>query len=454
MAAVFLLLGGGTNALANTIWCVTKTAVVPNPACTPATTFSTISGVFYTPRPTPPGPVLPFDVIVVAPGYYNESVLIPVDNVSLFGAQAGKDARVGRHGGESIVDATNQESGAPPATGLGAAFFVGGDHVTIDGFTIEGGGVVTPPTSLGGYASGIFAPAAGARILNNIIKNNAVGVFSASAYGLVEYNLFKTNNAGKAGASLAPLSLMWGFGLAQISAAGVAITENEFKGNGAAALFVYEATASNVTKNTSENDGALGVILECTFCSFSHNQGQDFCPNLPVTGVGGQQADAAIDVGYNTALQINDNDLEEGRTTGYSGIAFTTIFGPGVCSNCEVSNNTVKRFAGNGIVAETKGTLPGSPTLGSSMISGNDVEHNGNDGILIEEGDGNYHNTVADNQAEGNHMYDCEDDTYLITPPPFSPITGTAGTANTWFNNIGSLSDPAGLCAIPTPTWH
>ena len=175
-----------------------------------------------------------------------------------------------------------------------------------------------------------------------------------------------------------------------------------------------------------------------------YNQGRDFSPKLQLPYVG-VNADAAIDVGIsNIQLQVIDNDLEEGRTTGYSGIAFTTILGPAACVACQVSNNTVKGFAGNGIVAETSGTLPGTTTLGQSSISGNDVEGNGNDGILIEEGANNIGNTVVDNKAKGNHTNDCEDDTYLLSiGPPF----GTAGTENTWFNNIGSLSLPAGLCA-------
>src|SRR5208337_5482761 len=144
MAAVFLLLAGGTSALANTVWCVTKTSVYPYPTCTPSTTSSTISGVFSL---SPPPAA--FDVIVVAPGYYNETVLIPTAYLTVMGAQAGKDARVDRYDSskESIVDA----SGSPTGSGGGAAFDVAAHNVVIDGFTIEGG---TNGTTA--YASGIF----------------------------------------------------------------------------------------------------------------------------------------------------------------------------------------------------------------------------------------------------------------------------------------------------------
>jgi hypothetical protein len=109
-----------------------------------------------------------------------------------------------------------------------------------------------------------------------------------------------------------------------------------------------------------------------------------------------------------------------------------------------VSNNRIKRFAGNGIVAEA---YSGIGTLPYSSISGNDVEENGNDGILIEESSGNAYNSLVDNEAEGNHVNDCEDDTYQLPSG-----AGTAGTFNVWFNNIGSLSSPAGLCAPPPPS--
>jgi parallel beta-helix repeat protein len=444
MAAVFVILAGGANALAlrpSVVWCVTKTSYVPNPACTPATTFTTITAVLS--NSSPPGPIASFDVIVVAPGYYNESVEITNPNISIFGAQAGRDARVDRWNpaNESIVDATNQESTSGVGGG-GAAFRVGASNVTIDGFTIEGGGVVTT-NPLGPNASGIYVgDYPSVQILNNIIQNNAVGVFlSASLSSLVEYNLFKTNNAGAAGVGTGLFSSMAGFGLAANDPQWDAITENQFKGNMATAIDMLYGTDMQVTNNTSEKDGAFAVLVGGQGNSVSHNQGQNFCPKLPLpeTTPSSLPAEAAIDVGRGGEyLQVNDNDLEEGRTAEYNGIAFSIYFGSGYCLNCEVSNNKIKQFAGDGIIAETMG---GSETLNSSLITGNDVERNGYDGILIANGL-NYNNTFADNLAEGNHVNDCEDYTYYGTPG-----IGTGDTHNTWFNNIGPISDPPGICA-------
>jgi hypothetical protein len=127
LAAVLVLLAGGANALANTVWCVPTVNL--NPSCTASSTKAHIQDAVSA--------AAAGDVIVVGPGHYNESVAITVANLSIFGAQAGKDARVNRSnpGAESIVDATGQASGP----GFGAAFDIEASNVVIDGFTIQGG---------------------------------------------------------------------------------------------------------------------------------------------------------------------------------------------------------------------------------------------------------------------------------------------------------------------------
>jgi hypothetical protein len=100
---------------------------------------------------------------------------------------------------------------------------------------------------------------------------------------------------------------------------------------------------------------------------------------LPV--VASHDATAAVEaVIYNQALQINDNDLGEGKVSGYSGIGFVGQAATYVCYQCQVSNNRIARFAGNGIVAESASC---ASTLQWSGVSGNIVEDNGLDGILI-----------------------------------------------------------------------
>jgi hypothetical protein len=386
----------------------------------------------------------PGDVIVVGPGTYNETLAITKNNLSIFGAQAGRDARVGRHdpSKESIVDASGNAYGS----GDGAGFFVQGNYIIIDGFTIQGG-------TAGSNASGIYVDAPySAHILDNIIQNNAVGVFLlAPLYPLIEYNLFKANNKGTAGSNDYVFAGLSGFGIGEDYSQGTGVSENEFVGNLAAAIALYHPTSVEITGNASENDGSFVFSYDSNYCFFTHNRGRNFGSQgllplyNPATGLT-DYPEAALEITFsNQGLQISDNDLEKGEPLNYNGIAFTLEFGVGsyaACANCQISNNTIKRFPGNGIVAQPYSS---SSTLYSSAISRNDITDNGNDGILIEPAPANYCNMVMDNEVEGNHVNDCEDDTIG---------TFTAGTSDIWFNNVGSLSSPKGLCTPATLHHH
>jgi hypothetical protein len=86
------------------------------------------------------------------------------------------------------------------------------------------------------------------------------------------------------------------------------------------------------------------------------------------------------------------------------------------------------------------GTPTGTLYGPGSFIVGNKVSDNGLDGIFIE-GAGTYNSGIplVDNEAEGNHAFDCHDTS--------TPASGyTPGTHNTWFNNVGNLTYPTGLC--------
>ena len=432
LAVVLVLLAGGVNALAihvQTVWTVSKTSSVSTCVYPSATTCNTIQSAVNAASSG--------DVIVVGPGKYNESVYIDTENLSLFGAQAGKDPRVERcdPSKESIVDATGQGGGA----GNGAAFYLDEEYEVIDGFTLQGG-------TTGNTASGIYIASEYEQILNNIIQNNAVGIFDdREDYILIEYNLFKTNNKPQAGSWDWDFVGSSGFGIAGGTEEGTSITENAFEGNLAAAIAFYEAEYAEINNNTSKDDGSFLVCSDCEYTFFDHNQGRDFGAKgfLPVPYF--VNADAAIDLFYyNYVLQINDNVLEEGKTPNYNGIAFSNLrwytsptgydTADYVCEYCQVSNNTVKGFAGNGIVAEP---YEAESTLYYSFISRNVVEDNGNDGILIGNAPDNEYNSLFDNKAKDNHVFDCADDTT-------GPLT--LGTWDTWFNNIGALSHPGRLC--------
>jgi hypothetical protein len=171
LAAVWVLLAGGANALGtnNTVWTVNKAS--SNLICSaPSYTCNTISAAVAA--------AASGDIIVVGPGTYNESVAINTDSLSIFGAQAGRDARQRRDdpARESIVDASG--TGNP-------TFYIDVPYVVIDGFTIQGGsgkypagiymdGEGLPPGGLPFFIGGEL-PVAGLQVVNNIIKDNGGG---------------------------------------------------------------------------------------------------------------------------------------------------------------------------------------------------------------------------------------------------------------------------------------
>ena len=425
MGAVLVLLAGGANAGVPppiTVRCVPNLGV--NPSC--AVAYGTISLAV--------GAALPGDAIFVGPGTYDESVTISVPGLSLFGAQAGNDARVDRHGPESIVN------------GMGnPAFIVTANSVAIDGFTVTGG-TATVATAPGGILAGSTSTAPQwAQVLNNILEKNGTGVYLYKAYSpLVEHNLFR-NNTAAAGASA---GVEWvGFGIVSNGVTFPVITENEFTGNKMAAIIVAGGSNALITNNTSENDGSFVIYDGTNQCLFSHNQGKNFGHKgvLPFVSTSVASpfsiyADAAVDVGPgNSDLVISDNDLEKGEAPISNGIAFSTAFaaagGTSPNVNVNVRNNKIKGFPQNGIVAEEQS---GTGTLVFSWIVGNEVLDNGSDGIFIERaGVNNHNNELFDNEAEGNHLLDCDDTT---------AGGGTLGTWDAWFNNTGNSSSPPGLC--------
>jgi len=420
MAVVFVLLAGTANAQVLTVRCV-PSHTISSSCYVPPTEYTTISAAV--------GAAVSGDIILVGPGTYKEYVTISTDSLSLFGAQAGKDARVDRHdpSKESIVNATG--TGYPTIT-------ISAPYVVVDGFTVQGGTGGSP------YSAGIFLSGSpGTQVLNNIIQTNSTGVLLiGSEVNVVERNLIKNNNGGA--------GLVVGCGVAALGAQFLSISDNEFAGNRSAAISSLEGVFTTITNNTSENDGSFAVFLGTTGNLFSHNRGRKFGAQgaLPVfcDGACSVDADAAVDIGFgNESLEISDNDLEEGEGSISHGIAFTTVFGSSSDSEgVVVKDNRIKGFKDNGIVAETDTTV--SPTTGMarySSIVANDVEDNGLDGIFIE-GAVVYNTNISlfDNEAQGNHVFDCQD-TSLATGPGY-----TLGTHNTWFNNIGNLSSPNGLC--------
>jgi parallel beta-helix repeat protein len=428
VAAVLVLLVGGANALAvnNNVWTVSKSS--SNSTCqltpTPVLTCNNITSAV--------GKALSGDIILVGPGTYNESVTINTDSLSIFGAQHGRDARQDRHNpnDESIVDATG--------TG-GAGFYVDDvPFVVIDGFTIRGSTGSPYPAGViqAGVKGGVLT---GAQVLNNIIEDNGIGVVLFYTEGsVVEGNLIKNNNAEDEG-----------YGVVDLLGVAVAINDNEFSNNQAAAVTLLLTLYDIVDNNTSNTDGSLVVLLGTLGGLIRHNRGKNFGAEgcLPVDMSSAAIADAAIDIGEATKLvEISDNDLEEGRGSISNGIAFTTIYGTTkLAQGVVIKNNTIKGFKQDGIVAES---ASGTGIALYSSIVGNDVRDNGRYGINIEAATTNNTNiSLFENVVTGSGVLDCNDLSVASGPSGY-----TLGTHDTWYYDIGKSSFPVGICS--QGMWH
>jgi hypothetical protein len=432
VAALCLLVAGGTSALANTVWHVSTSA--PNTTCSSPSTFtcSTINGAV--------SGAADFDIIVVGPGKYTESVLVN-KQVQIFGAQAGVDAWDRRHSVESVVDATLQGGGS----GHGAAFSIAANNVVIDGFTIQGG-------TSGNDAAGVYEiDQVTTQIIHNVIQNNAVGIcLNMAGDGnntVIKRNLIRNNIKGTAGSDYSP-SLVPGVGFGIVASevwSGLTISDNAFEGNLAAAMFIFGTHQGTfITGNTSNNDGSF-VVLDYTFfgVTVSGNEGLNFGAEgfLPIVRTTNANAAIELLVWNGPGVDISENTLWGGRASGYSGIDFSAMRDQMnnelyvVGTFCSVTNNRIARFAGNGIVAEPTS----ASTLQVCQITQNDIEDNGGVGILIGNASANQYNQIMDNRVEENHVYDCEDETA-------GTLSGTPPTANTWFNNSRGVSSPNGLC--------
>ena len=355
------------------------------------------------------------DIIFVGAGTYNETVMVD-KQLTFLGAQAGRDAR-GRPGGaqESIVNAA-------AAGSLNAGFLVTAGGVVIDGFTVQG---ATEGNSNGGGIDlkGGASPASGARILNNIIQNNAVGLylnfegFAAVTGVVIQRNQFRNNTV---------MAVGFGDGIFTSGCADVTEADNTFTGHITAALGFNNSSFVKITGNQSTSDATFVIFTGTTNSSFSQNRGSGFTAQPGSTGNGG----AAVAIGKNNAyIEVSSNDLSTGATRG---IRVTSLFGTGVNHHIGIRSNQVRAMVMTGISVE-------SDMLILSTIEANTSSSNGGDEFFVEAG--NSDNVLLANTARvtsgfGTLNGTCRDD---------SVGGGTAGTANYWFDNRGT-GTPPGIC--------
>jgi Right handed beta helix region len=356
------------------------------------------------------------DTIKVCPGTYEETVEVRTPDLTILGANAGRDATGRWRGPESIVQ------GTPGENGVGVVQLHAND-ITWDGFTIQG--VHLAENSPGMYTSPTFS---GYLIRDTIFFDNGNGIHlgaSGDHPTLVCRNRFIANNEFKDGA----------YGIfSDEGAEQVLITSNRFERHNATAIFLGDEGAQPrqrdilIEHNKSVDDMSFATIFNSTRVRVTSNWIQARVDDPPFTDTPA----SAIFIG------ARSNDVV-------------------------VQKNKIVSASGNGIhISDTNGQGdpdPETPPPADVIVRNNKVRNTGISGIDVSAKGAGYqvlHNrslantlyglhftddttggTVTGNTALDNDGMDCKDDS--------NPL------ANNWTDdNIGRTATPAGICAAPT----
>lgn len=403
--AFLFIFAGSADSFAATVRCVPNASL--DSSCAP-TNYPTIQAAVTASAAG--------DIVLVGPGTYHEHVTVPQNDLVLLGAQAGNDPRDKEERcppwKESIVDAAN------------GAFVVTGSRVILDGFTVQGADTAHFAITVNGN---------GAKVFNNIIQKNAQAVCTSCGGGLttqsgtsdliVRQNLFRYENDG----------------IFATNATRAIVSDNVFIGhnpvdpNGNAAAINFNSGSSDITvSNNKAYDNQTFIVVgpNTTHVEFSYNRGSRF------------SGTAVYVTGTNDQLVISNNDLSEGTARG---IKLNQDFGAGTITHATISYNSIRKMGTYGIFVQNPADVGSMlPTLTSSVIIGNQLRDNGTGpsdaGLFIDVG--NTGNFLTQNDVRDSRRFDCRDN---------STGTGTLGTGNVWFDNIGEKSSPTGLCNRP---WH
>jgi hypothetical protein len=336
------------------------------------------------------------DTIKVCPGTYTETVTVEKPDLTILGANAGRDATGRWRGPESIVQGTPGENG-PGENGPGVVQLRAND-ITWDGFTIQGvSGALT--NSPGMYTS---PTSSGYLVRDTIFEENGSGIHlgaSGDHPTLVCRNRFITNNEfeGPTGA----------FGIySNEGAKQVLITSNLFEGHNTAAIFLGDEGAQPrqrdilIEHNKSVDDMSFATIFNSGRVRVTSNWIQARVDDPPFT----DEPASAIFIG------ARNNDIV-------------------------VQKNKITSASGNGIdITITNGQGdPGTPPPANVVVRKNKVRntHFGIHFALHTTG-----GTVTGNTALDNRAVDCKDESIPL--------------ANTWTDNIGGTADPPSICTAPT----
>jgi parallel beta-helix repeat protein len=351
----------------------------------------------------------PGDTVWVCPGLYRETVRVRTPRLTIRGANAGRDAAVGHRLPESVV--TSRDA-------AGAVQLLA-DDITWDGFKIRGvreaengPGITTSPAH-SGYL-----------IRDTVFEDNGVGVrlgSSGERPTVVCRNRFVANNEFANG----------GFGVySDQGARDVLISANRFKLHNAAAVFFADKGAAQrdivIEGNESVDDKTFASIFNSSRVRLTANlirarvDDPEFPDRVSAIFIGARNHDVVVT--RNRVMSASGNGIDV-TNTGASGP--TSAFPRRVA----VLENEVQGAQLFGI---------GVSASGARQYQVRDNRVTGNTKVGIHLGARTSGTAVTGNTALGNGRptgFDCQDE--------------SAGVRNTWRDNLGRRSSPAGLCAAP-----
>jgi Periplasmic copper-binding protein (NosD) len=353
----------------------------------------------------------PGDTIRVCPGVYDEHVKVATPRLTIKGAKAGRDARRrGRRGESEVTGGVELRE----------------DLITWDGFLIRdntaGPGIYTSPR-FSGYD-----------IRNTIFEDNGIGL-QLGSNGVCETwirkNLFVANNeliGDPAGAGNGIYS--------NEGARRVLIADNRFEDhNGAGILFADHADGSDirqrgvrVERNQSVDDMTFAAFYASSHVRVTGNlvkarEGDRDFPG-PAAGIFIGARNHDIVVKRNLVKSASGNGIDVRKTPGEAGLSAAAP------THVQILKNKVAQVEQHGIEVDADG-------VGEYTVRGNFALRNTLVGIHF--GPDTHENLVAGNTARANLVLDCQDE---------SLGDGTAGTDNTWRDDVGPNASPDGICGL------
>ncbi len=366
--------------------------------------------------------------IWVCPGLYTETVKVNKAGLTIRGANAGRDATQGDRGHESVVTGIDR---------VGTVQLLE-DDITWDGFTIRG--VFAQPNGPGMYTR----PArSGYTVLNTIFEDNGMGLHlgaSGAHPTLVCGNLFVANNEfnGQGGAN----GIYSNEGARQVR-----ITANRFERHNNSAIFFADRNPRSprvvqqdilIQGNASVDDLSFAVVFNSSRVRITGNDVKARVGDRRFPGPA-----SAIRIGARTADVVVDGNKI--RSASGNGIDVTNAGEP---DRPEAAPRRVAVLENKVEHVELLGIDVTASARRQYQVRGNRALANGQVGIHL--GPRTDDVQVTGNLALGNGRgrptdFDCQDES-----KGENAADGTAGTENTWQDNVGVRARPAGICAAPT----